>query len=470
MKNGLIYENGELIYYKNDRPKHAGVIKEKGDIYYIGSKGRAVKGSHVVHQEMANGLLKHGTYMFGDDYKLIKGSYVPPRKKRVHKTVKKSGSKRRGWKLGKKKLLPVILLVGLFVVLLVVAMLIEGKMSPKIAPVAGDANGGAAAQNHVSLPSFDGEVLLCSQEAKQAYDGEITVKQAIASGDPYRPFVFRYNLWNKSGVLLISEDPRMKNAQWFALDKDDTVLQIDNLKTGTQYYYTVIVEDKEYDGSFVTAQSTRFVTIPGVKNTRDIGGFTTLDGKTVKQELLIRGTEMDGLVVPYYLMQMSAQTDVQNTFGFVYDMDLRETSLDSGAYRSPLGEQVGHKFYQSPQYGQIFNANWKPALKQIFSDLADPAKYPMYLHCSWGQDRTGTIAFLLQGVLNMSLEDMLYDYRASGYNNAVMADAEQMDAVIFGLEPYDGNTTQEKIVDYLKTFVGVTEEEINSIRSIFLSE
>ena len=62
MKNGLIEENGELIYYKDDSPYHAGLIKENGDFYYIGKDGCAVKGQHTVHTSMTNGLLKRGVY------------------------------------------------------------------------------------------------------------------------------------------------------------------------------------------------------------------------------------------------------------------------------------------------------------------------------------------------------------------------------------------------------------------------
>ncbi|MBQ8684503.1 MAG: tyrosine-protein phosphatase [Clostridia bacterium] len=458
MKNGLIYENGELIYYESDHPRHAGVIKVDGDIYYISRHGRAVKGHHIVHGEMTNGLLKRGTYTFGEDYKLIKDSYVAP---------KNSKKNKKGAKKNKRSAFILPACLALALLLVAGAIWIKESRLPKPSDTP---DTDTSTSDRIVLPTFDEEVLLCSPEAKLVYDGKLSVAKACASGNPYRAFVFSYELNGQDGLLKLSEHADLSNAKEYILAGKSVSLSIDNLKTNTTYYYQVTVAGENYTGNFKTAQSTRFLSIPGLYNTRDIGGGSTMDGKTVKQGMLIRGTEPDGLVETNCFLSTTDIPYVQQTFGFVCDLDLRADILFPGEYQSRLGEDVKHTFYEAPAFGAVFSTTYRPMLKNLFHELADPANYPMYMHCTYGADRTGTLIYLLQGVLGVAEEDMVREFQTTGFFFNKYAASNSLDVIRAGLENYPGDTLQEKIVNFLTTGVGVTQEEINSIRRILLEE
>ena len=467
MKNGLMEENGVLVYYKNDRLYHAGAIEVDGDIYYIGSKGHAAKGVKVVHGEMTNGILKRGTYTFGEDYKLIPGSYVAPKKRK--KKLLKSWAMWRTWAPGACLVL-IVLLVGLG---LYEHMQGKKDVQPEERmPTTEEMREQIQAHRELQivLPEFEEPVLLCSQPAREMYLNNLDVENCVNAGTAYRSFQFDYDLDDQEGRLIIREMEDPANVRIFDLPPQYSSIAVENLKTGTAYAYEVEVADKVFTGSFETEESTRFLSIPGIANTRDIGGYRNQDGQMVKQGMIIRGSELDGLALPSYFLNEEDVEDVRSTFGFVHEMDLRGASIYGGVYQSRLGEDVSHYFYGAPQYGEIFSRTYQAALREIFTDLADPHKYPMYMHCTYGADRTGTIVFLLQGLLNMSEEDMVREYRMTGFTTASYRKSVSMDVVISGLQAYEGDTLQEKIVSFLTQNVGISPEQIQSIRNIMLEQ
>ena len=452
------------IYYEHGEPKHAGVVQVDGIIYYAGSGGVLATGTKTVHSEMTNGLLKRGVYEFDTDGSLIPGSYIPPKsssKKRRKKRRRKRLSKRQSW-----------LILGLLAALIAFIFLDLhfGWLNFKPEPTAASTTEETEFKTPIVLPEFEEPVYLCTDPMKRYYNGSLTLPQAISYNQgAYAPFVFPYSM-EESVEAVLELDGRE-----YPLDPNASSVVIDNLMTGKSYEYTVTVTETAeestrtttYSGSFTTADTNRFVYLPGVSNTRDIGGYETLEGKRVKEGMIIRGTEIDGLVEGEYFL---TDKDAAEPFGFRSDMDLRSGELYASVYQSRLGDQVSHRFFNSPSYAGIFTETAKPLLRDIFEELADPDSYPIYLHCTYGADRTGTIIFLLQGLLGVSEEDMVFEYRLTGFHLTSYGDSTDLNGIFGGLEGTPGDTINEKICTYLTQEVGLTQAQLDSIRAILLED
>lgn len=242
----------------------------------------------------------------------------------------------------------------------------------------------------------------------------------------------------------------------------------EHLYSNTKYYYRVTaytvagVVSKE--GTFTTADTPRILSIDGLHNVRDIGNWQTDSGKRIKQGLLIRGTELDGAIEREYHLTNEGLYDMLNIYGIKFDMDLRgEHSTPMG--RDALGSHVEHKYYDMAMYEDIFTEEGMERVKAVFTDLANEKNYPMYIHCTYGCDRTGTVCFLLEALLGVSRGDCRKDYGLSNLPLEYIIEVEK------GLAVYGENLSlREQVEEYLMNSCGITMDQINSIRNIFLGE
>ncbi len=277
----------------------------------------------------------------------------------------------------------------------------------------------------------------------------------------------------KNVEFVVADNAGYNNPYIVSTSGYEAAIDVYNLKTGTQYYYSIDITffngvESSVSGKFKTAPGPRAMYIDGVYNMRDIGGWVTEDGKEIKQGLLYRGCEIDGAVETKYTITPEGVTAMLRLLGIKTDMDLRLPE-DNKYGIDALGPSVKHTYYSAPMYSTIFNSQENAEkIRIIFSDLADESNYPIYLHCTYGQDRTGTVCYLLEALLGLSEEDLMKEYQLSALHHGYQP-SEYMDEFVNNLKSLPGDTMSEKVEGYLLS-IGVTEAEIASIRSIFLEK
>lgn len=277
----------------------------------------------------------------------------------------------------------------------------------------------------------------------------------------------------KSAELLISEKDDFSSPIVYSVDTNETSVDVFNLKTNTRYYYRFVIaftdgQQTGVNGSFKTANMPRMLNISGVGNIRDIGGWTTVDGKRIRQGLLYRGTELDGLVEPKYTATADGINTLLTVLGVRTEMDLRHES-DNPNKINVLGAGVKHNYYGVLMYSESFTDNGKAIIRRVFSDLADKNNYPVYMHCTHGMDRTGTVSYLLGAILGMSEDDLMREYQLSVFYHGTLWSINDMNEFIGRLKAYEGATVQQKAENFLLS-TGVTSAEIASIREILLEK
>lgn len=234
--------------------------------------------------------------------------------------------------------------------------------------------------------------------------------------------------------------------------------------------------------SFVTEDlAPRWIMLKGeAGNIRDLGGRIGLGGKRVRQGMIFRGTRfeensVDGIVPGESRLTVSDLRYLRNTLGIKTDLDLRMEYETANAKQSQLGPDVRYILRSSNGYKRIFGRN-KKIMAENFREFLDERNYPIYFHCAAGADRTGSLAYVLNGILGVSRHGLETDWEATFY--PTIPDQEHKDNPKYwcreshfndGFGKYgDAETSWNRRIELYLLDCGVTMEEIEKFRSIML--
>lgn len=354
-----------------------------------------------------------------------------------------------------------------------------------------DSNG---EQAELILDNFTDEVSLHTELQSSYLSGPYDGIKAYAVGNAElsRPDAVDFLWWcepsAESYTLELSEDADF--ARPIVYKTDMSYLDVYNLKVGTEYYWRVTAEFSS--GKKCTSEPSVFITaddaprnlyVDGVKNARDLGGWKTSSGKTVKQGMMIRCGRLNKSETTEVKIEITEQgiATMRDVLGVRTEIDLRMPNAHNtetgGITESPLGSDINYVNISmdwasnSSSFNYLSEEEYYSAIKDFFAVAADINNYPIIFHCNIGTDRTGLFAFLINGLVGVGEEDLYRDYLFSNFADIGGARAvSNIKAYVDKVKSYAGASLSEQIANCLVEGVGVPRADIDKVIEIMTND
>jgi protein-tyrosine phosphatase len=197
---------------------------------------------------------------------------------------------------------------------------------------------------------------------------------------------------------------------------------------------------------------TRNLELEGVFNFRDLGGYRTLDGRSLRWRTLFRADGLGRLTAddldtlrPIALrsvvdLRTSREIDERGRFPFEhYPVAFHHLSVIDQTWDI---ERERTRDLPAPQF--LYEAytsmldDGADRFAAVFPVLADADALPAVFHCAAGKDRTGLLAALLLGALGVAAAEIVADYaltRATMDRFIARARAESTGAALIDTAP-----------------------------------
>ena len=306
---------------------------------------------------------------------------------------------------------------------------------------------------------------------------------------PYRadipvPYVVKWN-YNENAmrtILAVCDSP-ITNLNPYKLTQYEVTgynkYPIYNLLPATTYYYRVshILSNGDVvvakSGSFTTdSTKLRLLYISGTQNVRDLGGWTGLNGKTVKYGKLIRGAALSDSSDTNMIVDGDGRFSLAG-LKVNGELNLGADGNETYIAANCIYKKVGYTNYATAITEPERRAQFKEIIEWI---VANPNKN-IYFHCQGGCDRTGTLSFQILGLLGVSESDLAKDYELSSFSdvglgrlrNTVKAtDTYDYSGMVSAIKAYNGTTITDKFYNFAID-CGLTDTTINTFRNMMLS-
>lgn len=202
----------------------------------------------------------------------------------------------------------------------------------------------------------------------------------------------------------------------------DTI-DVYNLIPERTYYYKIVYPKQ--DGKLVTIDSAAFRTtgkvrmlkIDGIYNVRDMGGWIGLGGNPIKYGKLIRGSRLNVNNESTLLITQDGINELRR-LGIRAELDMRNSSNAAGATHSFLGSDIPIHNVENAYNSRIATFADAPQSIMGIQKLIEWFRQdrPVYMHCSVGADRTGTVAYLVGALCGMSEDALSKDFELTSFS------------------------------------------------------
>ena len=313
---------------------------------------------------------------------------------------------------------------------------------------------------------------------KGGFNGKLEEGEVVKS-DKSQEYTIRWKADASLGNLTF----KLADATWsneITVDKGDSCVTINNLVPNDHYTYSVTTANGKVmtQGEFDTYGHLHQVFFKSnVRNGRDLGGWKTYDGKMVKYRMVYRGGRLEPSKLSVKGKKevlaegIKAQLDLRGV-----DDVLSKPAIDALDFCAPVIETGGDNMLNEG----------KDKTRQCFEFIVKCLREnkPVYFHCSLGRDRTGTLAMILLGVLNVVEGDISKEYELTYFAPRGYSIAESEDYKIFqntrtkwAYKPAaeyiwnnfvgEGESFATGVEKYLLS-IGIAQQDIDDFRSMML--